>query len=587
MDDKKLPTDIVKLRTYADDFERVHEKLQPKQQQSVPPAKALETLPENIAIKAPVKILPNKPPALIAPVEPKKSTHEAAVENPPFHFLQDSAPGETTLNSDTRDSQKTSSVGVFGIKKSPIVPTVIKTKSAPTPTLHNNAASLSAAVLKSDLHSDADKDSILTTKDDIFDIHQANTGTREGSIITDQKYSRPGIIRSIGIALAEWFTDKTAALRTPKAPVRTITKSDTRKETIAAAAQNGNLAPKDDHASVADRLRQVERSTPSSGFTIKKPEALATPSWSHSIDAETSTDQTAASTEIPVITIPDQEPELTPEVVPAPTPAPTPAESVPPPQPIRKPEPVTHIPEPETPLPTRQYAPTPAPLQSNNTLLIIIIGIAAIILGIIVAFVLFGQRTPDTVAIVTIPSPIPVEQQIPIVLSSEFINALTVAAQESTASLIQLYPVVPGEDGDIPATAPVILAAMEAGVSGTFSRSIEEITFGSLVTDSFIILKTNSFDATLSGMIGWETTMSTDLSPFFGPVVRESFDPTSRGASQVRPAFFVDTLINNKDVRLLVDENKNERIMYSLLDRNTVLITTSRESFITLSDRLR
>ena len=83
-------------------------------------------------------------------------------------------------------------------------------------------------------------------------------------------------------------------------------------------------------------------------------------------------------------------------------------------------------------------------------------------------------------------------------------------------------------------------------------------------------------------MLDWEKNMSADLVPLFGTAVIETFDPQARTNTQARNAFFVDTIASNKNVRLLRDENGEDRIIYTFVDQNTILITTTREALQTL-----
>jgi hypothetical protein len=134
-----------------------------------------------------------------------------------------------------------------------------------------------------------------------------------------------------------------------------------------------------------------------------------------------------------------------------------------------------------------------------------------------------------------------------------------------------------------PAGAELILQVLEPRTLGSFTRSIKEITFGGTQNSQpFIILKSTSFDVAFAGMLDWEQTISADLSPLFGTPVTETFDSSARTDSQVRSAYFKDTITGNKSVRLLLDENGKDRIVYTFINQNTILITTNRESLETL-----
>ncbi len=89
-------------------------------------------------------------------------------------------------------------------------------------------------------------------------------------------------------------------------------------------------------------------------------------------------------------------------------------------------------------------------------------------------------------------------------------------------------------------------------------------------------MKVSSFDAALGGILQWEDAMSGDLAPLFGTPVAATFDRTARTATQTREPFFVDVVHANRDMRILRDSEERERIVYSFLDRSTILIATDR-----------
>jgi hypothetical protein len=77
--------------------------------------------------------------------------------------------------------------------------------------------------------------------------------------------------------------------------------------------------------------------------------------------------------------------------------------------------------------------------------------------------------------------------------------------------------------------------------------------------------------------------MSADLSPLFGTPVSSSYNPEVRTDTGTSEAYFKDIIASNKNARLLVDENGDDRIVYTFIDKNTIVITTTRDA---LSDIL-
>jgi len=92
-------------------------------------------------------------------------------------------------------------------------------------------------------------------------------------------------------------------------------------------------------------------------------------------------------------------------------------------------------------------------------------------------------------------------------------------------------------------------------------------------------MKVTNFDTAFGGILQWEADLSEDLAPLFGIPVTESYDPYARTATQIRPAFFRDTIIANKSARLLVDAQDDERLLYSFINPNLILITTNADTF--------
>lgn len=97
----------------------------------------------------------------------------------------------------------------------------------------------------------------------------------------------------------------------------------------------------------------------------------------------------------------------------------------------------------------------------------------------------------------------------------------------------------------------------------------------------FLVFKTSFYENAFAGMLEWETSMSRDLAPLFGNALTVA--ATSSGVSD---SPFKDRLIQNKDTRVLVDLNGEIRLIYSFIDRQTLVITTNRDTLLELVSRL-
>ncbi|MEK7567638.1 MAG: hypothetical protein AAB513_01825 [Patescibacteria group bacterium] len=94
---------------------------------------------------------------------------------------------------------------------------------------------------------------------------------------------------------------------------------------------------------------------------------------------------------------------------------------------------------------------------------------------------------------------------------------------------------------------------------------------------SFIILKTDSYDTARAGMLDWEKNLEEDV----GKLIRSSGDftyATSSDATTNRRTF-KDETIKNQDARVLYDENNNFLFLYTFLkDRETIVFASHPET---------
>lgn len=102
----------------------------------------------------------------------------------------------------------------------------------------------------------------------------------------------------------------------------------------------------------------------------------------------------------------------------------------------------------------------------------------------------------------------------------------------------------------------------------------------------FVIFKTSSYENTYAGMISWERDMEKDFKILFklpgydynGGIIAEITATTTKQ--------FEDGILTNKDVRRIKDENGNTLLIYGIVDRETIIITTTDNAFKELVNRL-
>jgi len=95
---------------------------------------------------------------------------------------------------------------------------------------------------------------------------------------------------------------------------------------------------------------------------------------------------------------------------------------------------------------------------------------------------------------------------------------------------------------------------------------------------TFLIFETNDYNTTYSKILEWEETMATDLKQLFN-IKRDV------GSDIVFSKEFVDLVINNKYVRVLYNENGEEVLLYSFIDKNKLLITDDKILFQEIINR--
>jgi hypothetical protein len=205
----------------------------------------------------------------------------------------------------------------------------------------------------------------------------------------------------------------------------------------------------------------------------------------------------------------------------------------------------------------------------------------------------------------------------------------------STGAVTLAIPTVVNSEGQTQmAETEAILKSLAPNAPSILGRSLATSTvlgiYSGDVADPFIVLKVNSYEGAFSGMLGWEDFMSDDLYTFFAvtlPTTTEVVAPqetiisqtevfgtlaaTSSSASSTtasttkvspKPApiliqkttvperditKFVDRTIKNKDMRVIEGPTGKIYFLYGFANPNTVIITTTTESFFEVSNRLR
>ena len=122
-----------------------------------------------------------------------------------------------------------------------------------------------------------------------------------------------------------------------------------------------------------------------------------------------------------------------------------------------------------------------------------------------------------------------------------------------------------------PAQISTILLAITPNIPGNLIRSLSDnYMFGIYSYDTnepFILLRTENFAESYAGMLRWERNMTSDLNLLFG------LDKLS-GEEK-----FTDEALKNRDLRILKNQDVEAVLLYSFIDKDTILVTSNEKIF--------
>lgn len=128
-------------------------------------------------------------------------------------------------------------------------------------------------------------------------------------------------------------------------------------------------------------------------------------------------------------------------------------------------------------------------------------------------------------------------------------------------------------------SAVELFRLIAAGAGDALKRNITDAMFGVYSYDSneiFMIVRPEDFGIVYSGMLEWESTLGSNLSPFF-PLLRQHLI--------TNPSVFTDETYKNKDVRVIRNENGAVVLLYGFIDKNTLVITANERVFEAILNR--
>lgn len=125
------------------------------------------------------------------------------------------------------------------------------------------------------------------------------------------------------------------------------------------------------------------------------------------------------------------------------------------------------------------------------------------------------------------------------------------------------------EPAQTEAMLSLLAPRMPNSLARSFSNKYMLGVFSFDTNEPFILLKTDDYGLSFSGMLKWEKDAAIDLGRLFG---------FSQNASS-SAAVFVDEERRNKDLRVLRDGQGKILLLYSFIDQETLLITKNENIF--------
>ncbi len=186
------------------------------------------------------------------------------------------------------------------------------------------------------------------------------------------------------------------------------------------------------------------------------------------------------------------------------------------------------------------------------------------------------------------------EQSVPLIVSNitaTDIRRTIASARNSTeltlGGILQIVPLAEEGETRRAVTFSEFMKALDAHAPSDLYRALHDPFFIGLHTVDenapVIVVPVRSYELAFAGMLDWEKSMNTDLSPMFSAV-----PPLTLGDNGLpRERVFEDTVMSNYDVRILRDEAGVIQLYYSFPTRNILIIAESPFSFSELLSRLR
>lgn len=165
--------------------------------------------------------------------------------------------------------------------------------------------------------------------------------------------------------------------------------------------------------------------------------------------------------------------------------------------------------------------------------------------------------------------------------SDVLVSELSRARQETSGQLGSIAAIIPIKNENGVSRAILgneFLTRLDPQAPEEVTRTLQQpFLFGIHIFDGnqpFLIFKPDTYETSFAGMLSWERSL-----PFrLGRALRPAADWTN-ASSTLASISWADAIINNKDVRILRSKEGRTLLLYSFVDRSTLVITTNEQTF--------
>jgi hypothetical protein len=211
----------------------------------------------------------------------------------------------------------------------------------------------------------------------------------------------------------------------------------------------------------------------------------------------------------------------------------------------------------------------------------VVIGLILLIFGaVIVGTVYYAIRSSQKNPPVALPksAPLNYNQEFDFDIGSStgaaFVGAILAEEKSFNSAQNSVLYINPTENG-AGAFAKDVFIELSPHIPPSLLRNLGDSymlgLYSSGANHPFIVLTVDDYGAGYAGMLAWENTMIPDIGQIFNV-------PSPVGTS-TPPYVWSDETVQNKDLRIVKDQNGRTVLLYSFLNESTILITDNEETF--------